>query len=290
MKIRLTTFARPDIDLLAKLSKRYLFGGKTWKDLEFVVDDSYDKMIIFTYPHIDTINRGYKEKSAITFMTEPTVSSWAKKHPTSKVLSTHLHFPFFPKGLSASVDLTNGSTINIKKTEILSTITSELSGLIGHQKRLKFIYGLDKVFEQGLDIYGYKVNGLFFDLLKNYKGFLPDKYEGLWKYKYHFACENSFENGYFTEKLIDPIITETLCFYDGCTNIELLIDPRSYVKINVQNIAESIFKIVECIENNHWKRSLPYIRKEKKRFMTDLHPFNLIWMAAHEKDVSILYK
>lgn len=51
MKVRLTTFARPDQDLLEKFSKRYLFGTKIWKDLEFVTDESYDRLVIFTYPY-----------------------------------------------------------------------------------------------------------------------------------------------------------------------------------------------------------------------------------------------
>lgn len=103
-------------------------------------------------------------------------------------------------------------------------------------------------------IYERPHNNRFLINLKNYKGYLPDKYDGLWQYDYHFACENSFEKGYFTEKLIDPIITETLCFYDGCPNIQEYIDERAYVKIDVTNIQESISTIVQCIQDDEWRK------------------------------------
>ena len=288
MKVRLTTFARPDKDLLNKFSQRYLERTTTWKDLEFVTNESYDKLVILTYPYKDTLERGYDPRKAITFLTEPSVSFYAKPHPSSGVLDVHLHLPFLPKEILGD-NTTGGNGKLIDKTKLFSCVVSELAAFSGHKARLEFIYALDCLVEEGLDIYGRPSHGKFFSLLNNYKGFLSDKYEGLWNYAYHFACENTFEKGYFTEKLIDPIITETLCFYDGCPNIEQYVDPRALLKIDVNRIEYSIEIILKAIYDNRRNTQLPFILKEKKRFLTDLHPFNMIWMAVHEKDVNSLY-
>ncbi|MEI2271715.1 glycosyltransferase family 10 [Sphingobacterium sp. ML3W] len=292
MKIRLTTFARPDDDLLTRFTNRYLSGGKTWKDLEFVSDESYDRLVILTYPHKDTLEKGYEKNKALTFMTEPTLSYYAKSHPTEVKMKIHLHLPFFPKNFSLYREIGEKVDIDIieqKKDKLLSVVVSELSGLPGHRTRLEFVHVMDQLIADGLDIYGRPFNGNYFSLLANYRGFLPDKYDGLWQYLYHLACENSFENGYFTEKLIDPIVTETLCFYDGCPNIEEFVDPRAYVKINIHNIEEALGTIVKTINDQEWKKRYPFIARQKTRFLTDLHPLNLIWMAVHDRDVDNIY-
>jgi len=265
-------------------------GKRSWKDIHFVTDNSYDRLVILTYPYQDTLEAGYLKEKALTFMTEPSLSFYAKPHPTTAVLSTHLHLPFFPSNIDLLNRLAENGQTNLTKQDLLSVIVSELSAFPGHQRRLKLVYFVDQLIHEGLDIFGRPSNGNFFSLLSNYRFFLPDKYEGLWSYKYHLTCENCFEEGYFTEKLVDPIVTETLCFYDGCPNIEQYIDSRAYVKINVSNLEESLETIVKVIRDNEWERRLPFIKNAKRRFLTDLHPFNMIWMAVHDKDVSSVYQ
>jgi hypothetical protein len=284
MKIRLTTFARPDQDLLFRFSNRYLQGKNKWKDLEFVTDDRYDRLVILTFPHQQTLEKGYDERKSITFMTESSLSSFARQHPTSRMMDVHLHLPFFPANFS-----TDGESDRVDKTELLSAVVSELAGFPGHRARLEFILALDKVFKDGFDVYGRPSHGRFFNLLNNYKGYLKDKYEGLWKYTYHVACENAYENGYFTEKIVDPIITESLCFYAGCPNLADYINPKAFVRIDPYCIGTSLETIIASVRDNIWAKRLPYILQEKRRFLTDLHPMNMIWMAAHDKDLGKLY-
>ena len=65
----------------------------------------------------------------------------------------------------------------------------------------------------------------------NYKGSLPyhQKDQSILPYKYSFNVENFEIKNYYTEKLIDGILGETLVFYHGCPNIKDLIDERAYV-------------------------------------------------------------
>ncbi|QNK61230.1 hypothetical protein H7F33_11680 [Pedobacter sp. PAMC26386] len=282
MKIRLTTFARNDENLRLRFIERYCGGSAHWRDLEFVSDDSFDWLIIFTSPHQDT--KDYDEGKAITLLTEPPSSPNRRSHKTSRIEKMYLPLPFLPSTIYGSAKFGGNEEI-IKKNKLLSIVTSDLSYLKGHQARLQFVYSLDRVVLEGLDIWGKSQQSSFFKYIRNYHGPIVDKYEALWKYKYHFACENSFERNYFTEKIADPIIAESLCFYDGCKNLYEFIDERAFIKINVKKQRESIETIIVAIENNEWRRRIRYIREQKKRLLNELHPLNIIWLTVHQKDV-----
>jgi hypothetical protein len=103
-------------------------------------------------------------------------------------------------------------------------------------------------------------------------------------YAYHLSIENSFMNDYFTEKISDPILSECLCFYAGCSNIEEYIDSRAFCKIDLTNKGEAKETIIRAIQDNHRKKKLKYIKQQKKRLLTDLNPLNLMWLAVNERD------
>ena len=66
-----------------------------------------------------------------------------------------------------------------------------------------------------------------------YRGALPafDKREALLPFRFTFACENVAKCNYATEKLWDALLTETVCFYHGCPNIEKWIHPDCFVRL-----------------------------------------------------------
>ena len=116
----------------------------------------------------------------------------------------------------------------------------------------------------------------------NYKGTLPPykKDDGLLPYKYTFNVENMKLPGYHTEKLIDAILCETLCFYSGHEDVKEYIDPNAYVFLEFDNIEESIRVMKEATESNLWYRRLPYIKAAKRKILeeTGFFPrlFNII--------------
>lgn len=289
IKVRITTFARNDEDLYRRLLKRYNNGSKYWNNIEFVYGEEYDKLIVFTYPHQETIDKGYDEKKTITIKTEPSLSSYSRSHPTSRIIKEFIPLPFLSDTIKGYKQY-GGNGERILKSKLFSSITSEMGSFPGHYNRLKFLYSLSHFFKEDLDIYGWKINGKYFDLLFKYDGYIEDKYEGLWNYKYNFACENSFEADYFTEKILDPIITETFCFYDGCPNIFEYIDERSFMKIDVKDIGRSMEEIVKKINDNGFENHLKFIRREKKRILEDFHPFKFISYLIEEKDLETLLK
>jgi hypothetical protein len=70
-----------------------------------------------------------------------------------------------------------------------------------------------------IDIYGnnWEYSGITDPRIK---GTLKNKKDGLLDYKYSIAIENCTEEGYFTEKLTDCILTDTIPIYFGCPNIK----------------------------------------------------------------------
>ena len=116
-----------------------------------------------------------------------------------------------------------------------------------------------------IDIYGFSNDHSF----KNYKGSSPvnKKELGIEPYRYYFICENNSEYNYMTEKIWEPILCESLCFYWGCPNLSDYIDPKAYISLNMNNFEETYHTIKEAIKNNLWEERLPYIRRERQKIL-----------------------
>lgn len=280
IKVYATCFWEDDQCLFEDL-KEYGFGSIAWKNIEFTLNNDFNRTVIFTKPHWNHIP--YHQNNAITFLTEPPKSSHHASHKTSRISPMYLPLPFWIKSNRKNKQLIKKK--ELKKNKILSSVTSELYTLEGHKRRLEFLYYFDKRVKEGFDLFGKKYTGNFFSLINAYRGEIADKFDALIGYEYHFACENSFESNYFTEKIIDPIIAGTLCFYDGCININEFIDERSFIKIDTKNIEGSIDRIIHSIYDQEWDKRIKYITKQKKRVLLDFNPLNIIWLEVNEKDI-----
>lgn len=122
----------------------------------------------------------------------------------------------------------------------------------------------------------------------NYLGSLEQKEKALIPYKYSFNCENIFINGFVTEKLIDCILCETLCFYYGCPNVTDFINENAFVLLDLGHENDSneernikwmkgVEKINDAIRNNLWEERLPSIKAEKKRILQETSMFPTIF-------------
>ena len=106
---------------------------------------------------------------------------------------------------------------------------------------------------------------------KDYRGALPlySKDEALFPYKYTFNAENTFLPGYYTEKLIDAILAECLCFYMGPPNIEELVDPMAYVLLDMSDIPQSILAMKRAVQEDWYALRLPSIKQAKARILEE---------------------
>lgn len=106
-----------------------------------------------------------------------------------------------------------------------------------------------------------------------YRGSLHDKSHGLLPYKYTVAIENCHERNYFTEKITDAIVSETLAFYSGCPNLVDFIDPNCFIEIDFADPINARDVIEESIASDQWRLRLSALREEKKKILHDKHFF-----------------
>jgi GR25 family glycosyltransferase involved in LPS biosynthesis/tetratricopeptide (TPR) repeat protein/GT2 family glycosyltransferase len=139
----------------------------------------------------------------------------------------------------------------------------------GHVRRIDFLRFLDGQ-EIDLDIYGDPANGF-----QRWRSWTPphDKRPALMPYRYYFDAENNSAPNYYTEKIVDCLLAETLCFYWGCPNLDSCFDPRAFIRLELEDFAADLARIREAIAGDEWSKRLPYIRQEKRRVLEDYQFF-----------------
>lgn len=107
-------------------------------------------------------------------------------------------------------------TLDCSKTRMLSIIASAKRSLTGHKLRHRTI---DWLRTAGVDV---EIMG------GGYRRF-EKKSEGLASYRYSIVIENCREETYFTEKLIDAMLCETVPIYWGAPDVEAFFDGRGII-------------------------------------------------------------
>jgi hypothetical protein len=161
------------------------------------------------------------------------------------------------------------------KVRTLSAIVSGKYVDPGHRKRIDFIKYLEQKQDPtvSIDVYGSNT----FNYI-NYMNTLPYhcKDDGLLPYKYHFTAENHSIPNYFTEKIVDCILSETLCFYWGCPNINEYIDPQAYIQLDLDDQQGSYDIVRNALKEDEWSKRIHVLRAEKKRILQELSLFQRI--------------
>lgn len=247
--------------------KKYFKYDYVYDDLEFVLENQdYNVVINFTYEDIDL-------KKTILFQWEPetTRKNWPGvfSNPNEEDFLKCYDIKNHHNIVCWYFNKTHNQLKNeeIIKTKLFSGIISNLSNLEGHQFRKSFVEN-------------HLMKLPYYEHFGRGYNQISDKSEGLYPFKYTFACENSFERNYFTEKIVDSIMSECVCFYDGCPNIEDFFYKDCFIKIDVKDPHKSISIIEESIKNNEFEKRIETIRNEKKRILEE---FN--WIESLKKAV-----
>ena len=269
MKVRLHANWCDDGTLREAFNRSSPNGDYRWRDLELTLEDGYDWFVVFNYPNRDPLDPA----KTIIFQSEPRISrqriayEFGSRMAGCRVVDTDSHFSFDKWYIERSyADLLQP----IPKTRQLSAIVSGLSGLPRHRQRLNFaLHVLPEV--GGLDHFGRDLPSG-----SHVRGEVVDKADGLLPYRYTFNAENSLEPNYFTEKILDAILCECLCFYDGCPNLESFLDPETFIRVSMDDPGAAISIMRRAIASNEWERRLPAIREQKRRLMEELNPLEVI--------------
>jgi len=154
------------------------------------------------------------------------------------------------------------------KKNAISTICSSKYFDEGHIARIQLLQYIDAK-EPLIDIYNQDNHFQFI----NYKGPCTpyqDKSKGILPYKYYFMVENNYEENFITEKLWEPILCESLCFYYGCPNVTNYIDARAVVQLPIHDMEACYQLMKKAIEEDWWSKRLPYIQQEKQKILKEL--------------------
>lgn len=245
-----------------------------WNNIQ-IVDDTYSNKQV---NYIIIINKPWKkgydwkyDYKTIRLRMEPSLNNYGVFELTSKFLFNH-HYKYDHNNLEWHLSKSYSQLVNdnINKTKDLSVIVSSLYTFEGHKKRINLIKYLDNQDNFQIDIYG-RCQSLNF---KKYLGELHNgKDDGLMTYKYHIAIENSSEKGYFTEKLIDSILSECLTFYWGAPDAEDYF-PNAFIRLPLNgNHQQDMNVILDAINNNEYKKRLEYIRIAKMKILNEMQFF-----------------
>jgi len=231
-----------------------------------LTDKDPDYWIIINAPPPDAV---YDKKKTIVFQMKPNMTWCPRDSDFLSVITHEKDYNNIEWHLSKNVSELLSMTFN--KNKSLSAILSDKYYDTGHVKRVDFVKALEQ--HMNVDVYGSNV----FDY-KHYCGPLPihEKDNGLFPYKYHFNAERNRIRNYFSEKLIDAILSETLCFYWGCPNVADYIDERAFVVLDLDDIEGSIEKVKTMIENDEWSKRIDIIKIEKRKILTEMNMFQRI--------------
>jgi hypothetical protein len=285
-------------------------GNNEWEDIKLVIGETEaDYYLVVNHPYIPE-KRGnlyehnfdyYDSSKSVVMLIEPpevvnrTWGKWEKPQDKDylKVLSPAVNR--MPAWWEIDVPyerLKNGPLF--EKTKLMSAVLTGKTYHPGHKIRVEFFKRYLKTME-GFDLWGRpgpgwpnkwhdnpqkvkakwggcEVMGTF----KNYHGELPvrNKNQGVLPYEYHFACENSKHKNYFTEKVIDPILADSLPFYWGCPNLHEFIPKESFIQLPLEGDMKRSYEIIQStIKNNERKDRLPYIQKAKEIIIDELNLF-----------------
>lgn len=141
--------------------------------------------------------------------------------------------------------------INYEKNKLVSIIASFKNETIGHKIRHHIINTTS-----GFDIYGKH---------PKYK-YVKSKNEALDEYFYSITVENSIQDSYWTEKLLDCFVTKTIPIYWGTRDVcnffnkdgIIFFDKASELRNTLNTITPELYKQKEQAINENYQLALQY--------------------------------
>ena len=146
-----------------------------------------------------------------------------------------------------STFIQNSDKIDLQKKNMASLIASNQNKLTGHKLRHEVVQHIKN------NNFNVSVIG------RGYRPF-ENKEDGLKSYRYSIVIENTSELDYFTEKVIDACLLETIPIYWGAPNISKYFDTRGFI------VCKSIDQILQAIQTmsiDDYNSKIEWIKKNK---------------------------
>ena len=84
----------------------------------------------------------------------------------------------------------------------------------------------------------------------NVGGRVPNKMAFITQYKFNIALENSLVDGYTTEKIIEPMVAQTIPIYWGNSMVNKEFNPQSYINISDYDNYDRAVKAIEALDQD----------------------------------------
>lgn len=284
-----------DSESLVEYLKRYAGSDGRWNSIELTSGDDAEYFTIYNMPYPGEF---YVPGRTIVFQMEPMrlgmpgaygVKSWGEwaSPDRSRFLAVRSH-QYCHNNAEWHVDRGYNELkrhdYSGTKTKLMSAVLSDKQQDIGHRLRTRFLRYVEDSSPGFVDIHG-RCASLGF---RGYKGELPehDKSDAMIPYRYTLAVENNAEKNYFTEKIVDAIVTETLAFYWGCPNLEEHF-PDAFIRLPLEDgdFAGCLATVKRSIDANLYDQFLPSIREAKRKVLDEYQYFPTIEriITAHSR-------
>ncbi len=139
--------------------------------------------------------------------------------------------------------------VDTAKDQLISCIVSKKRRLPGHQLRHEIA---DWAIAQNISV----------DIIGHAYRPFDKKKDGLAPYRFSIVIENSVQPNYFTEKLIDAVLCETVPIYWGCPNIDRFLDTRGMI---ICKDKDDIRRAVLAASEKLYQKKLPHLLAVKER-------------------------
>jgi hypothetical protein len=148
---------------------------------------------------------------------------------------------FFPLGTTWVPEWRD---LPLDKTKMCSLVASAKRDSTGHKLRHKIVDWL-RDSSQDVEVMG-----------RGYTAF-EHKADGLAPYRYSVVIENVREQNYFSEKLVDAVLCNTVPIYWGCPNLGRFIDTSGIIQCHSQ---DDIQRAVQSMSEDDFAARLPQIQ------------------------------
>lgn len=253
-----------------------------WENMVSVDDiNEADYVIVVNTPVFDL--RGIQPEKILYFKWEPdefvfSKHMWNNVHPSSHKFETN------DTGILSKWHI-NKSYDDLKKmdfpqkTKPLSWITTNLGDgtqtpdiqiLEGHVLRMNFMKQFMQKHPGLLDLFGYRLEK------HGSKGEISNKWYALRDYRYAFTFENSSQQGYWTEKICDAILSGCMPIYWGCPNLEDFLPPGSFVRLDLRQ-DDAVEKATEIVQSDYREQHLNELQEAKNLILDKWN----VWPRLH---------
>ena len=102
------------------------------------------------------------------------------------------------------------------------------------------------------------------------------------EFQYSIVIENSREPCYFSEKLIDCLITKTIPIYYGCENISEYFNTTGWIILETDNIVQELYEKLQVLNEEYYKKYENIIEKNYRKAIQYSSVLNNSWDALNK--------